>query len=50
MSEKKIGFSIEIDETDLNEIEDVYNSNIEVLVTLQNECTLTIAVGTPKNL
>ena len=36
MDEKKIGFSIELDETHLNEIEDVYNSNIEVFVTLQD--------------
>lgn len=35
MSEKKIGFSIEIDETDLNEIEDVCNLNIKVLVTFK---------------
>ena len=32
MHEKKSGFSIELDETQLNEIEDVYNSNIEVFV------------------
>ena len=50
MHEKKSGFSIELDETQLNEIEDVYNSNIEVFVRLQNEFPLTIVVGTPKNL
>jgi hypothetical protein len=50
MHEKKIRFSIELDETHLNEIEDVYNSNIEVFVTLQDGFTLTIVVGTPKNL
>ena len=50
MHEKNIGFSIELDETNLNEIEDVYNSNIEVFVTLQDEFPLTIVVGTPKNL
>lgn len=46
------GFSIELDETQLNEIEDVYNSNIEVFVRLQDEFEfpLTIVVGTPKNL
>jgi hypothetical protein len=31
LHEKNSGFSIEIDETHLNEIEDVYNSNIEAL-------------------
>ena len=41
MQEKNIGFSIELDETDLNEIEEVYNSNIEMFVTLQNEFPLT---------
>ena len=50
MHEKKIGFSIELDETHLNQIEDVYNSNIEVFVTLQDGFPLTIVVGTPKNL
>ena len=50
MHEKKNGFSIELDETYLNEIEDVYNSNIEVFVTLQDQFPLTIVVGTPKNL
>jgi len=50
MHEKKSGFSIELDETQLNEIEDVYNSNIEVFVRLQDEFPLTIVVGTPKNL
>jgi hypothetical protein len=34
MHEKNNGFSIELDKTHLNEIEDVYNSNIEVFVTL----------------
>jgi predicted DNA-binding protein len=50
MHEKNSGFSIELDETHLNEIEDVYNSNIEVFVTLQDGFPLTIVVGTPKNL
>ena len=44
-------FRLEIlNETHLNEIEDVYNSNIEVLVTLQDRFPLTIVVRTPKNL
>jgi predicted DNA-binding protein len=50
MNEKNNGFSIELDKTHLNEIEDVYNSNIEVFVTLQDGFSLTIVVGTPKNL
>lgn len=50
MHEKKSGFSLELDETQLNEIEDVYNSNTEVFVRLQDEFPLTIVVGTPKNL
>ena len=50
MHQKNIGFSIELDETNLNQIEDVYNSNIEVFVTLQDQFPLTIVVGTPKNL
>jgi predicted DNA-binding protein len=50
MHAKNNGFSIELDETHLNEIEDVYNSNIEVFVTLQDGFSLTIVVGTPKNL
>lgn len=44
------GFSIKLDETQLNEIEDIYNSNIEVFVTLEDGFTVTIIVGTPENL
>lgn len=50
MDEKNIVFLIELDETHLNEIEDVSNSNIEVFVTLQDGFPLTIVLGTPKNL
>ena len=50
MDEKNSAFSIELDETHLNEIEDVSNSNIEVFVTLEDGFPLTIIVGTPKNL
>ena len=50
MHEKNSSFSIELDETHLNEIKDVYNSNIEVFVTLQDGFPLTVVVGTPKNL
>lgn len=42
MDEKNSVFSIELDETHLNEIEDVSNSSIEVFVTLQDEFPLTI--------
>ena len=40
---------IEINE-DLEKITDISNANIEVFVTLNNGFTLTIIVGTPKNL
>ena len=50
MHEKNSSFLIELDETYLNKIEDVYNSNIEVFVTLHDGFPLTIIVGTPKNL
>ena len=43
-------FSIEFDETELNEIKDTYNANIEVFVTLEDGFTVTIIVGTPENL
>lgn len=42
---------IQIDiNTDLEEITDITNANIEVFVTLDNGFTLTVIVGTPKNL
>lgn len=50
MQEKNIDFSIKLDETHLNNIEDIYNSNIEVFVTFEDGFTVTIIVGTPKNL
>ena len=50
MDEKNSSFSIELDEIHWNEIEDVSNSNIEVFVRLQDEFSVTIVVGTPKNL
>ena len=46
---KNIRFSIEIDETDLTEIEDIYNANIQVYITLQDGFCLSTIVGTPKN-
>ena len=50
MHEKKIGFLIGQDETQLNGTKEVYNLNIDVFVTLQNGFFSTIIVGTPKNL
>ena len=47
---KPNNFSIEINEPQFKAIEDIYNSNIEVFVTLEDGFTLTIIVGTPKNL
>lgn len=46
---KKSNILIEINE-DLQNIDDIYNANVEVFVTLNNGFTLTIIVGTPKNL
>lgn len=48
--EKNNRFSIEIDQDHLNTIKDVSNSNIEVFVELEDGFTLTIIVGTPRNL
>ena len=50
MHETESQFSIEIDESHLNEIEDIYNSNIEVFIKLQEDFTAIVIVGTPKNL
>jgi hypothetical protein len=47
---KNSTFLIDIDESYLNEIDDVYNANIEVFVTLEDGFTLVIIVGTPQNL
>ena len=43
-------FSIEIDEAELSEIKDIYNGNTEVYVKLEDGFSLSITVGTPKNL
>ena len=43
-------FSMKLDETQLNQIEDIYNANIEVFVTLEDGFSVTIIVGTPENL
>ena len=50
MHAKPSEFSIELDETELNEIEDVYNANIAVVVKLEDDFLLSIIVGTPNNL
>jgi hypothetical protein len=49
---KKNSFSIEIN-NDLNQIKDIYNSNIEVFVNIEGESedhSFTVIVGTPQNL
>lgn len=43
-------FSIEINQAKLSKIKDRYNSNTEVYVKLEDEFSLSITVGTPKNL
>ena len=48
--EKNNDFSIQIDQNQLRDLKDPFNSNIEVFVTLQDGFPLTIVVGTPKNL
>jgi hypothetical protein len=48
--EKNNEFSIRIDENQLRDIEDPFNSNVEVFVTFEDGLMVTIIVGTPKNL
>jgi hypothetical protein len=48
--EKNNEFSIKIDENQLRDIEDPFNSNVEVFVTFEDGLMVTIIVGTPKNL
>jgi hypothetical protein len=48
--EKNSEFSIEIDENELRDLEDPFNSNVEVFVTFEDGLVVTIIVGTPKNL
>ena len=43
-------FSIEIDQNELRNLKDPFNSNIEVLVTFKDGLTVRVIVGTPKNL
>lgn len=48
--EKNNKFSIKIDENQLRDLEDPFNSNVEVFVTFEDGLMVTIIVGTPKNL
>ena len=48
--EKNNDFSIQIDQNQLRDLKDPFNSNVEVFVTFKDGLTVTIIVGTPKNL
>ena len=48
--EKNNEFSIKIDENQLRDVEDPFNSNVEVFVTFKDGLMITIIVGTPKNI
>lgn len=48
--EKNNDFSIEIDENQLRDLEDPFNSNVEVFITFEDGLTVTVIVGTPKNI
>lgn len=48
--EKNNKFSIKIDENQLRDLEDPFNSNVEVFVTFEDGLTVTIIVSTPRNL
>ena len=48
--EKNNKFSIKTDENQLRNLEDPFNSNVEVVVTFEDGLIVTIIVGTPKNL
>lgn len=48
--EKNNDFSIEIDQNQLRDLKDPFNSNVEVFVTFKDGLSVTIIVGTPKNL
>lgn len=47
---KNNDFSIQIDENQLRDLKDPFNSNVEVFVIFKDGFTVTIIVGTPKNL
>ncbi len=48
--EKNNDFSIQIDQNQLRDLKDPFNSNIEVFVTFKDGLTVSIIVGTPKNI
>lgn len=48
--EKNNDFSIQIDQNQLRDLKDPFNSNVEVFVTFKDGLTVGIIVGTPKNL
>jgi len=48
--EKNNHFSIQIDQNQLRDLKDPFNSNIEVFVTFKDGLTVSIIVGTPKNI
>ena len=48
--EKNNDFSIQIDQNQLKDLKDPFNSNVEVFVTFKDGLTVAIIVGTPKNL
>jgi len=48
--EKNNEFSIQIDQNQLRDLKDPFNSNVEVFVTFKDGLTVAIIVGTPKNL
>ena len=48
--EKNNEFSIQIDQNQLRDLKDPFNSNLEVFVTFKDGLTVAIIVGTPKNL
>lgn len=43
-------FSIQINQNQLRDLKDPFNSNVEVFVTFKHGLTVAIIVGTPKNL
>lgn len=48
--EKNNDFSIQIDQNQLRDLKDPFNSNVEVFVTFKDGLTVAVIVGTPKNL
>ena len=48
--EKNNEFSIQIDQNQLRDLKDPFNSNVEVIVTFKDGLEVAVIVGTPKNL